>query len=92
MTMENTTQNMESNMSKLDSRTEEEKQADAELACMVKEATRSYTLRREALESEYAQATQEANNPHAVQEARYVRKLIAECDKALMTLQAGRLP
>jgi hypothetical protein len=88
----NTMQNTESHMSKLDSRTEEEKQADAELATMVKLETRSYTLRRQALESEYAQATQEANNPHAVQEACYVRKLIAECDRALMALQAGRLP
>jgi hypothetical protein len=90
--MEDTTQNMESNMSKLDTRTQEERQADAELATMVKLETRSYTLRRQALESELAELHWDGTPGYVARDVKVCRRLIAECDKALMVLASGRLP
>lgn len=72
----------------LDSRTESEKSADAELAAMVRLERRSQELRRAGLESELAEAA-------AAGDAQWMRAARAElgrCDMALVTLAAGRLP
>jgi hypothetical protein len=76
------------NMSTLDTRTEDERQADAELATMVRLETRSQTFRRAGLESELAEAAAAGD----AQLARAIRREIDTCDLALVTLAAGRLP
>ncbi len=62
-------------------------QKDAEMAAMISIGTRSYNLRRASLESEMAAAF--GTDPAVVREC---RRLIGECDRALMELSAGRLP
>lgn len=70
----------------LDSRTAEEIQADAELATMVKLSTPSWENRRKELESDLASASKDG------QVAKWLRKEIGRCDRALMELGSGRLP
>jgi hypothetical protein len=72
-------------MSKLDSRTEDEKQSDAEHECMVALETRSWRMRRDALESQMVHEEE-----YVIRRA--IRRDIGACDRALMELAAGRLP
>lgn len=70
---------------KLDSRTEDEKQADEEHATMVAMETNYYRNRRRELEHDMTTETDE-------RVIRYLRRAIAETDRALMELAANRLP
>ncbi len=80
-------------MNKLDSRTEEEKQADTEHETMVKLETRSWESRRAVLESELAELDSSACEADGLDiPTRSVLREIARCDRALMELAAHRLP
>lgn len=73
------------NKQPLDSRSDSEKQADAELTTMVKLETRSWDFRRKDLESDFATAQTDGMR-------KWLRKEIGRCDLALLELGAGRLP
>lgn len=61
----------------------------AELACLIRLETRSQTLRRAALESEFAAAHLGERDEKLVAA---IRNEIGRCDRRLMELKAGRLP
>ena len=69
----------------LDSRTAEEKLADATLAAKVAEQTQAFEARRRDLESDMATAV-------TTYMRTWLRGQIGKCDRALMELSAGRLP